>query len=867
MTTLYGGTQDYGLPTTLTGWSEYQAPMAPVYYNPVQQNYASQTNNNTTVKQQAPLIVPDFRLPDLPTAPNYQMGGIPQGGGNAQMFDNPAVTPVSQLLGNAAGPEGAYAVAPGGPTPSPSSATSAGAASIAAGGQDLTPPSPPSPDTPVNPAQFAPSLSADLRDNYSAPFRGRGQAPAQGADYSLTPPTGAPELGEIYKDVANQMAQVPVEGLTRAQKLGMLISPEARKMGLAKLESERKGRAAMAQKLIDERIDILKANMTKQLSQQQEMEEIRKFVHADPEEREAMERRMPQLANYRDIPASKATEWQARAGIAKAQAEIAKSAMEIYTAMYHKQNIQDEADQRKFDLIKKGLDTREAIDTYDDKVASSHAGAAKAQSDARVAQATEQDKIAQSNIATQIQQWDLANQPTKFFANNVEATAKYNDVIQKIQDGQIKAAEAPLAMAKTLSEISMVVDDPRIKDAALAALNLGKPADLPAGVHQNAKGQWVDAKNKPTAPPAPLGAQTLGGAALTGAVNAQSNMQVPQSPQSPMLIQGGVSDSTVQQFKPGQNQLQLIPPPPPMAPSIINNPNGLPMAGLPQGGIGGGVAGHQAPGGGFIPPPPPGMVPPQLLQQYPQLGGAVPASMGAPQQPLQGGVQITGQNPVQAFNQVMQPPPQPPQQQAAPPPVAQPPAPGPIEQLGNYLQSGKGHPPMLSKENPPQGLQRFLLGGALLGKAAVHGIGSGLAGVAGAALDPYRMPRPEQIKEQYEAQAVKRADKIESLVVTPWVTPESRGYKQGAMLTDPELYSYFAHKGRDTFTMRELIRRAGWTLPPEGFNGGNPGASQPMTHDYERFKRFDTGGPPPLPKPGDDAPYTQFNPKLLPRRK
>jgi hypothetical protein len=171
---------------------------------------------------------------------------------------------------------------------------------------------------------------------------------------------------------------------------------------------------------------------------------------------------------------------------------------------------------------------------------------------------------------------------------------------------------------------------------------------------------------------------------------------------------------------------------------------------------------------------------------------------------------------------------------------------------------------MLGPNNPPQGLQRFLLGGAVLGKAYAHAVGSGIGGAVNSALAPYRMPPPEVLKAQYEAQAVKNAERMKDTVVTPWVTPESRGFKRGAMLTDPELYNYFARKGRDSFTANELIKAAGWTLPPAGFNAGNSGAPQPMTPDYMRFKRRDdAGGVPLLPQPGDDAPYTQFDPKLL----
>jgi hypothetical protein len=693
--------------------------------------------------------------------------------------------------------------------------------------------------------------------------RGRGEAPAPGsAPDSSSTGFGPSDLREIYQDVSNEMAQVPVQGLTRGQRFGMLVSPEARQLGMAKLAHERATRAAMAKSMIDDRIAAKKAEMAGDLSKQQENELIGKFIDGSPEEREGLLRANPFLNSYKDIPQSRENSLKMAAQQAGHIKDIASSAMEIYKLLYHKDKLENEADQQHYDTLMKGMTLAKGAETYGDDVASSHANATKAQSDARVATGTEQDKIDQSHMATQTAQWNLANQPAQFFSNNIEAVNKYNAAMQSIVDGQTKAAEAPTKMAKTLSEISSMlemsgdkVNADKVKTAALTALNLGEaPAEPPPGVHQNAKGQWVDAKNKPTdyKPPA-LGVTGLSNAALAGNLAAQGGMQTPQAP---LLIQGGVSDQHVQQFKPGQNQLQFIPPPPPTMPSMMN---GLPMASNQQPGIGGGMAGHQAPGGGFAAPPDPYQVPPGMMQQYPQYGGAVPASMGAPQQPLQGGVQQT--NPVQAFNRAMQPQPQQPAAPQAPPAPQQP---GPFEALGRMMQNGSQlqtgvRPPV---NNNPQGLHRFALGASALGQAYGQAVGGGIGGAINKAVAPYRMPPPEVVRAQYEAQAVKNADKMQDLVLTPWITPESRGQKRGTVLTDPELVSYFAHKGRDSFTMAELIRRAGWSPPPPNFER----VPQPMTHDYERFKRFNTGGwLPPQPQPGDEKPYQQFNPALLPQ--
>lgn len=845
---LYGGAEDYGVPNSLNGWAEYQPPVT--NYMPVQNNYAS----NTTVKQKSQLNVPDMALPALPSAPTAPTLNMPSMPSDYSLSTQASVSPIQSFLPQVSAPQSAAvamglasgAVAPGPAGVAPSVEAPAAPAEQA-----------PNPMETADPARLVPGLSDQLQRTLAVPPRARGTAPA-GSPEPLAPRMDATDLQEIYDDVRNQMKQIPIQGLTRGQKFGFLVSPEARKLGIAKLVAEQKARAEMAKGLIDDRIEVRKAEMAKELTAQQETQVIKDFINGTDEEREALLRRFPNLSYYKDIPQSREASLAVAAKEAGHIKNIAAAGEDIYKLMYSKADMENKEDQSRAGSTIAQTNARKAEATYESDVAQTQANARKAGVEADIAERTKEDKIAQEQMQTNIKQWEVANQPLQFMKNNQELIAQYNDIRQKLQDGQMKAADGILGMGSTLMKAaesaSMAGDEDgakRLRDSAMQLFNMGAP--LPEAVVTK-KGE------KPV--PQPLNVARVGQAATSGAVSAQGGMMPPTPPT--LTLQGGVEQRDVKQVKPGDTQLFQVPPPPPMMPF----PQGLPMAGAgAPGGIGGGPAGHQVPGGGFAPPPPPGAVDPRLLGQYPQLASAngIP-QLPQQQQPLQGGVQTTGSaDPVQAFNQAMQPPAAAPQ--AAPPQAPQQAKPGFFEGLGQQLQSGRGAPPMLGPNNPPQGAQRFLLGGMALGRAFGHAVGGGIGGAINRAVSPYRMPPPEEIKAQYEAQAERNADKMEEMVVTPWVTPKSRGLKNGAMLTDPELYSYFAHKGRDQFTMNALIRRAGWTLPPPGFNGGDRGAAQPLTPDYQRFKRFDDAGGVPLQsKPGDEAPYRSFNPRLLNRR-
>jgi hypothetical protein len=881
MTTLYGGTNQYGpAPTSLTGFAEYQPPVT--YYQPVQQNYASQTNNNTTVKQNAPLMVPEFNPMALPTMAAPQQSRLPGLTGNAQTFDNPSIMPISNLV-NAIGPEGGPA---GGAAPAVSAPTQAGAspAEIAAANEAAAA----APDDRVpqgeaqDPARAVQPLNQVMDQVWAQPPRERGIAsypqpsPAEVPAHPYSQ-LGPNELAQIYADANEQMASIPRGGLTKMQMLGAAFNPEMRRRAFAMADAESKGRAAMHQKLIDEKIEAKKAEMAKEMNAKEETELISKFIDAPPEEREALMRAQPFLNNYADIPQTMTGALAMKAKVAGHMKDIAGAMQEIYKLTHAKESAIDEATSKHIDTLSKTLNLGKSAATYQDDIAATKANANKAQVESRIATETEQDKINASHVESQLQQWELANQPIKYMAGQQDLVAKYNDIRKGIQEGQMSAAKGMMDMGylmmKASSEAGMTGDTASaeaLKKASMSLFTLGEPIpEPPVGAKFDQKKQsWVDAKGKKIDYKQPLlGAAKVGNAAAAGAMAAQGGMAEPPSP---MTIQGGVSAEHVpNKLLPGQG-MQLIPPPPPTP-----VPGGLPMAGMPpqamiQGGIGGGAAGHQATGGGFVPPPPVTMPSPNLMQQYPQLMGqnaqldaappAVPASMGAPQMPLQGGVMAQG--PVQAFNRAMMPPQAPPQQQAVPPAAAAPPQPGFFEGIGNALQSGKGGPPMLGPNNPPQGLQRALLGGVAFGQAYGKAVGGGIGNAINQAVAPYRMPDPETVRKEYIQRGSARATKMKDMVVTPWVTPESRGLKNGAVLTDPELKSYFYHKGGDSFTAEALMVWAGWVPPSQGFSQNAP---QPMTHDYERFKRFDTGGPPARPQPGDDAPYTQFDPKLLPK--
>lgn len=860
-TTLYGGTEDYGLPTTLSGYAELQPPVT--IYSPSQNNYASQTN----IKQRAPLIVPNLPLPSLPALPNAPSFGM----SSSYSYDAPSyasspLAPVQGMLPAAASVQGeviqrlgpwAGLNAPLGEITQamPDSPTSQATSSAAS-----TEPS-------FNPAQYVPQLHQQAATIMNAPARPAGIAPASkdSADYAFYPPMGSDTVKDVYKKAAADLAgDLKTTPLTRAQKLGWLISPKAREIAEKRMLAERQANAQIYKDYVADLLEMKKAELAKHMSDQEQIKTVREYVNASDSERTAMERAQPQLAYYRDIPQSPEASYEIKAKQAKSLSEIAKSMTEINELQYAKEKNESATLQARNQAISAAAKANIDLSTMNDTIRGSKADADKKVSDAAVAQATQAQRIFQEEATSYLKQFEMAGAPAELQKKYLGNIAASNDIIDKIRKGQMDLVEGQARLTATLSSaaanLSMTGDNTdkgkkaavqRLMQAALSAANLAQPINTEQPAKQSQKKGGTHTKSKaasPPAPAAPLALTGLNNAALQGGISAVGQMVPPPPPQ--MMIQGGVIDSNM---IPGRAPMQFVPPPP---------PTGLPMASAPNiPAIGGGAAGIQAnTASGLMPPPAPYAVPGGVLQQYPQYANASAIP------PLQGIVQSTS-NPVQAFNSALSAAMQPPPVQAVPPPAPTPPEMGTFERAAKYMQSGTGAPPMLGPANPPRGIQRFGLGGLALGQAFGSGIAKGIGGAVNKALAPYRMPPPEQIKAQYEEQAIRNADRIESIVITPWVTPESRGEKQGAWLTDPELISYFAHKGRDHFTMNELIKRAGWTLPPAGFNGGAPGAPQPMTKDHERFKRYETGGPPALPKPGDDAPYTQFNPRLLQRFK
>lgn len=75
-------------------------------------------------------------------------------------------------------------------------------------------------------------------------------------------------------------------------------------------------------------------------------------------------------------------------------------------------------------------------------------------------------------------------------------------------------------------------------------------------------------------------------------------------------------------------------------------------------------------------------------------------------------------------------------------------------------------------------------------------------------------------------------------VLNPFVTPESRGLKRGAPLTDPELVSYFARKAQTAKHFEDAVKSAGWDAKVERTERPRP---QPIANPVLIMQAFQSG--------------------------
>lgn len=258
----------------------------------------------------------------------------------------------------------------------------------------------------------------------------------------------------------------------------------------------------------------------------------------------------------------------------------------------------------------------------------------------------------------------------------------------------------------------------------------------------------------------------------------------------------------------------------------------------------------QTPSGFLVPPPPTngGMIPPSLVQpgQPLNLAGIVqgaqqqfPVSGPAPQGVPSGLAQAPLAQPMQApqpvaYNPAFGQPRSdvPPGQQAlgmVSKPPDQAPAKTAVQQsiaAGRWVGS---QPPTLAEQ-----LQMLptVLSGAFgeVGKA----IPGAIANAPGAIAKNVRSVA-EGLDSAATAINRKQWEQDKKAALNPFVTPQSRGFKPGSVLTDPELISYFATKSTSG-DFQGLVRAAGWE-PPTNSTARH---SQPLqtVQQRERFEKL-----------------------------
>lgn len=210
---------------------------------------------------------------------------------------------------------------------------------------------------------------------------------------------------------------------------------------------------------------------------------------------------------------------------------------------------------------------------------------------------------------------------------------------------------------------------------------------------------------------------------------------------------------------------------------------------------------------GLVPPPPASMPslspnagsPYELAGVVNQAGiqfsknGLAQAPQGVPMPPGSNpGLQQVQRAAFQNAQPTVAPRPQGPAQPTGAPNLAQQGA--PLSTVQQSIKAGK----WLGSE-PPTTAERLQLMPHLLSNAISQGIGGGLKEVPakiGKAMDQASKTAWEREKKQ---------------ILNPFITPESRGFKKGSPLVDPELVSFFARKAQTNERFADIVKAAGWT--------------------------------------------------------